>query len=279
MSTYSLMRHEEVKKLVNRQIYALNRHLQSIQGGAGVSLNGSSLNPSELSRTYSMHKMGKRNPRAMRNYTIDPTISCAVSIVVDVSGSMSEDINFKKKPYRMTSYTECIYALDSMVRAFDGLGIKSRVGLCDLNWQGNKAKASTGSAPVVYELKGEKEKWKDQITKDVVGLQPWTGTDVISYAKASIDMVKQMKATHKIAFFMTDMADSGVREKLLEMGALAKAEGIHLVGLGFMQVSSRDNYYKYSKASYESSLPNCICGANADEICEILIPELIKILK
>jgi hypothetical protein len=179
----------------------------------------------------------------------------------------------------MTSYTECIYALDSMVRAFDGLGIKSRVGLCGLDWQGNKAKASTGCVPVVYELKGEKEKWKDQITKDTVGLVPWTGTDLISYAKASIDMVKQMKATHKIAFFMTDMADSGVREKLLEMGALAKAQGIHLVGLGFMQVSSRDLSYAHTQASYENTLPNCICGANAEEICGKLIPELIKILK
>ena len=226
-----------------------------------------------------MHKMGKKNPRAMRNYTIDPTISCAVSIVVDVSGSMSENINFKKKPYEMTSYTECIYALDSMTRAFDSLGIKSRVGLCALQWDENKGKATTGCRPIVYELKGEKEKWKDQTTKDVIGMHPWTGTDLISYAKASIDMVKSMKATHKIAFFMTDMADSGVRDKLLEMGALAKAEGITLVGLGFMQVNPRDKWYSYHEASYSNSLPNCICGANAEEICEKLIPELIKILK
>jgi len=270
VSTYSVIRHTEIKKLVNKDVYKLRKAIQAFNGADGASFKGSSLNPNQLSNTFIAVKNNRDNPNRMRNFTINPKESMAVSFAIDNSGSMGRGLrDCDNKPYSYTNFTEVCYAMDAMIRAFETLKIKSEASL--VCFEGEKVQGTTHTIAHAVRFKKTCDRWADT---DLIGLMKnrvYTGTCLDSYAKVAIESVKSISASHKVAFLLTDYHNDVGRLHEIAHEALTQ-HNIHLVCIG---VAINRSYF----SQFKENLPNCVVGIDADEICRKVIPKIIEILK
>ena len=269
VSKYSMIRHTEIKKLVNRDVYKLRKAIQAFNGADGTSFKGSSLNPNQLSNTFIAVKNNRDNPNRMRNFTINPKESMAVSFAIDNSGSMSRPLTkSNEKPYTYTNFTEVCYAMDAMIRAFDMLKIKSEASL--VCFETRTVADTRHIISHAVRFKKPSDRWNDDMLIGLMKNDVWTGTCVDSYANVAIESVKRMNATHKVAFLLTDYSDG---ERIHEIAHEAKA--LHNINLVCIGVAPSRTQLRY----YEQNLPNCVVGIHADKICRKVIPKIIEVLK
>ena len=111
----------------------------------------------------------------------------------------------------------------------------------------------------------EQKAWDDEYARNLTFLSPNDGTDVSHYARASIYMLENVQAMHKVAFFLTDGEDNRFDRYNSSLNQLADSMGITLVGIAFSQQT-------------RLNLPNGIVCTDTKELGDQVFKHLEKII-
>jgi hypothetical protein len=241
---------EKIDLGLRPQIIKLRRLLMSENYNRTTSIDGASLNSSAITDTYTSIKRNIDNRDRYETYWRIPTVRCGFSFSIDFSGSMDSGPN-------PTTWEKVLSTAFCVGRLTQNMGVESNcaiVGVSDS--QSSSAYGATeryvAEAIVLKELK---EKWNDDLFTELWSYQPCTGTYVSQYIQVAIDMAKRINASKRIAFFLTDGADPGVYPYLQSLVDLAKAQGIHLIGI----VYTRD---EHMAREYSKRIPNNVVIVN-----------------
>jgi hypothetical protein len=218
---------ETVDLSLRPQAMKLRRLLVTENMNRTYEIEGANLNTSSLTETYTSIKRNVENRDRYESFTRIPSIKCGFSFAIDFSGSMDS----YSKPTAWEMVLTASYALGRLTQT---MGVESNMSIVGVDYQQASAYGSTDSyIPQAIMLKGEKEKWNDDIFTESWKFTPHTGTYVAQYIQVAIDMVKRINAHKRVAFFLTDGADPRVYNYLQSFVDIAKAQGIHLVGIVF----------------------------------------------
>jgi hypothetical protein len=218
---------DKVDLSLRPQSMKLRRLLMTENMNRTYEIEGANLNTSALTDTYTSIKRNIENRDRYESFTRIPSIKCGFSFAIDFSGSM----NTFSKPTTWEMVLTASYALGRLTQT---MGVESNMSIVGVDYQQASAYGSTDSyIPQAIMLKGEKEKWNDDLYNECWRFSPHTGTYVAQYIQVALDMVKRINAQKRVAFFLTDGADPGVYNYLQSFVDLAKAQGIHLVGIVF----------------------------------------------
>jgi len=275
---FNLARYNTINGRVNADMNRLRRALETPEGGKGVYSEGASLNPSALTQTYVAARTGRENENRYRVNFSAPKEDVAVSIALDVSASMDSNIRVSgsaqeralaKMLGKPTCMSEVGYSASALMTAFQRAGIKSQLSL---------VKPGTPPQPQMErEIVGPKnlivssfsQPWTEKESKFIVDFSPHTGTSLTDYAWCAIEALRPRKERHRIAIFMTDMADRGSMTHLHDMARQALLDGIVLAGVGMDPSRNMKDYY-------ERVLPNALHCVDAESFAGSIIPFIIK---
>jgi len=275
---YNPARSRNLNAKICAEMNRLRRALETPEGERGTLQEGSSLNPSAISKSYIAARSGRENGDRYRVNHSRPKEDVAVSITLDISGSMSSRIYHREGSAQTralnkffgenTAFTEVAYSSASLIQAFHNAKMKARLSLVK---PGNR-EYFVGPAEAV--VKDWDQPWTDSLTRSLIGYDPGKGTCLTDYAWCAIDPLLSRKERHKIAIFMTDMADSNSSQQLDQLAKYALLNGIVLAGIG---MDSNDSP-RVQKA-YNKCLPNAMHCTNADSFASSIVPFLIKSIR
>ena len=274
-SSYNEARMRTVTSKVSSQMNMLKRLLETPEGNMGTYHEGGSLNGSALSRTFISHKKGLVNRDRYNVSFSQPKESVSVSIVLDISASMSAPITLRgsaqeralaKVGANPSVMSEVAYSAIALLDGLDRSGIPCALALVE------PSNIGYGSVnPRAIMVKDFNTRITDEKKKKLVDLNPYTGTNLTEYAWVALDLLEGRDETHRIAIFMTDMGDSGSRGKLHSMSKQALFKGITLAGVG---MDSTNN--PYNERDYKNILPNCLYAYSAESFSGGIIPFLCE---
>ena len=229
------------------QAMKLRRLLMTENMQRTTEIEGANLNSSSITDTFMSLKRNIENRDRYETFNRIPSVKCGFSFAIDFSGSMDSG--------RPTTWEKVISAAYTVGKMTESMGVISNCSLVgvDSYSAGDASGATDSHVAQACMLKDAKEKWNDEIFMEAWKYQPHTGTYVSQYIQVALDMVKKINAQKRVAFFLTDGEDNGVYPYLQSFVDLAKAQGIHLVGIVFA-----DSYY--TEERYLKAIPkNIIC--------------------
>jgi len=242
----------------------VRRILEIANRAQGLRPIGTRLNRSALTRSIvAAHSGYVNNDRFTRQYAA-PEVSAGFSFVIDMSDSMSYQKQIDGRG--TTWWGECVMLVDALAGGCQRINVKTQVAGClfENKWAERAEGASTSAVPVICVAKTFHEKWTPQHARRIKGVRPQGGTDLIAYAEASIDLARQIDATHKLAFFLTD-GECTTKRYLESLRQQAENEGIRLVGIGLGVEGDK--------------LPNGVSARSAEEVGRKVMGHLEKLLK
>ena len=277
---FNPIRERQVSGRVNADMNRLRRVLETPEGNKGTFSEGGSLNPSAISRTYMSARRGSENSDRYRVNFSSPKEDVAVSITLDISASMSSGAKMKgsaqeraltKMFERPSAQSEVGYSASALMKAFHKAGIKSRLACVE---PGSNREPNEIIPPRSRVVSSFEDPWTDEMTTQIVGLDPYTGTSLTDYAWCAIDPLIARKERHRIAIFMTDMADRSSALKLKDLALWSLSQGIVLAGSG-MDGSDSSRL----KQEYMQYLPNALYCTDAEGFSSQIVPFLIKAIR
>jgi len=227
---------EQIDLGLRPQAMKLRRLLMSESMQRTLEIEGASLNTSSICDTYMSMKRNIENRDRYETYWRVPSVKCGFSFSIDFSGSMDT----YKKPTTWEMVLSTAYAVGRLTQT---MGVESNCSIVGVE-RALGASGSTdslGSKAVI--LKDLREKWNDDIFSHSWGYKPHTGTYVAQYIQVAIDMVKKINAQKRVAFFLTDGEDDAVYPYLQSFVDIAKAQGIHLIGIVYTSHFQTANMY------------------------------------
>jgi len=219
------------------QIIKLRRLLMSENYNRTTSIDGASLNSSAITDTFTSLKRNIDNRDRYETYWRIPTVRCGFSFSIDFSGSMDQGSGG-------TTWEKVLSTAFCVGRLTQNMGVESNCAIVGVSSHNSRAHGATESyVPEAVMLKEIKEKWNEDLFRELWSYQPCTGTYVSQYIQVAIDMAKRINASKRIAFFLTDGADPGVYPYLQSLVDLAKAQGVHLIGIVYTRDYHMSNEY------------------------------------
>lgn len=271
MSLYIL---EETKKLgamMRPQLNGLQRALMVAKSEKGRDARGAMLNTrgGALTRTVVSAREGLYNADRYRRVPQQrPKVKAEMSFAIDFSGSMIGD-----------GWAGVSALCGALIPALQKMGVACQAAAIDLgagyrgyaDWRGGydgRGKGTSDYVPVLYRI--PTARWSDETTKKMAEVYPNSGTDIMCYAQAAWDMLRDSRATHKVGFYLTDGADSDSYPYLASIEEQAAREGIILVGVAF-------GFHAYRIAPHLPS--RSISAESAEELGTKLVPHLTNVIK
>jgi len=228
----------------------------------GVRVEGHSLNGNALVRSFVSARACRDNTDRYKTDVRKPQSRCAFSFAIDFSGSMNASATRKKDSFlgQASSWERVIATIHGMTNVADSIGIKSKVGF--VQFQDNKE----FMVNVIKDF--EQKAWSDDQASSVSNFHCNDGTDISLYARASIFMLENVQAEHKVAFFLTDGMDWDFRLYSQSINELAKAKGIKLVGIAFADARTDVRHF-----------PNGVACTDVEELGKIIYKHLESIMR
>ena len=255
---------EKIDLGLRPQIIKLRRLLMSENYNRTTSIDGASLNSSAITDTYTSLRRNIENRDRYETYWRIPSVRCGFSFSIDFSGSMDTGPN-------PTTWEKVLSTAFCVGRLTQNMGVESNCSIVGVNdYQRSSAYGATESyVPQAIMIKELKEKWTDDLFTELWAYQPCTGTYVSQYIQVAIDMAKKINASKRIAFFLTDGADPGVYPYLSSLVDLAKAQGIHLIGI----IYTKDDYMA---REYVRRIPNNVIVVNDPKELGVKMVKIIE---
>lgn len=226
----------------------------------GHRVEGNSLNGMALTRSFVSARACRDNTDRYISEVRKPKTRCAFSFAIDFSGSMNGSPTRKADSFLeySSSWERVIGTIHAITHVADTIGIKSKVGF--VQFESNEFEIG-----VLKDF--EQKAWTDDYAQKVSNLSAYSGTDIRFYARASIYMLENIEAEHKIAFFLTDGDDWQFPDYAYSLNELAKSKGITLVGIAFTTKKDVDH------------LPNGVSCTDTKELGDIIFKHLEKVLR
>ncbi len=255
---------QKIKSSIQGGLNKIRRQLEVANQAVGLRPIGVRLNRSALTRSVVAVNAGYVNKDRYERIFSSPEVSAGFSFVVDMSDSM----NYTQQTATGKTtkwWNECCLLIDALADGCQRIGVKTAVAGCFYEYHFNAPTgASSANSPIVAVAKWPHEKWSPDHFKKMKDSHPTGGTDLICYAEAALDLARQIDATHKIAFFLTD-GQCNTKRYLESLRLQAQAEGIKLVGIG-LGLDGTD-------------LPNGVSAADGEEVALKVVSHLEKLLK
>lgn len=224
---------------------------------------GVRLNRGVFSQTIASAKMGTVNRNRYITDYAKPKVNFAWSFALDGSASMT----FSESEMEMGhAWGECVAILHVLHTVSQRLGGKSASAL--VHYEGSSEDAPIGASlnvtPIASVIKGESDFWKPDYPARLKRVKMGGGTSLVAYAETAIDLVKNIQADWKVAFFLTD-GDCSDKKYLESLRLQALAEGIILIGIGI------------GVSGY--GLPNGLNGENASQIAPVMLKHIADTIR
>lgn len=252
-----------IKPAIQGGLNKIRRQLEVANQAVGLRPIGVRLNRSALTRSVVAVNAGYVNKDRYERMYSSPEVSAGFSLVVDMSDSMSYSNNIGGSVGNW--WNECCLLVDALADGFQRIAVDTAVAGCFYEYNHHTPEgSSTHSSPIIALAKSPHEKWTPDHFKKMKESRPTGGTDLICYAEAALHLARQMDATHKIAFFLTD-GQCSTKRFLESLRQQAQAEGIKLVGIGL----GLDG----------SDLPNGVSASSGMEVARKITGHIEKLLK
>jgi hypothetical protein len=261
----------QIDLLLKQKSIRLRNLLVSKRAIRGLSQQGTSLNTGSLVDSYIAALNNAENHDRFETHYLDSQVNCAFSFALDFSGSMQLELKDTSDLFQNTNrWKSLLLLLDSLVRLSESMHVQSTIGIVNV---GPESNLGTEKITKVLVLKEAKQKWSQHIFSSFWQKKPCTGTHIVEYALASIDMVRQMNAKYRVAFFLTDGDDHIANLKYLKsIKEQAQLEGIYLFGISF----AADGSIKVLEQALGDRIVAC---HNPIQIADILFETLEKAIK
>jgi hypothetical protein len=260
----------QIDRLLKQKSIRLRRLLTSKRAIRGLSRQGTSLNHFSIVDSYIAAMNHMENEDRFETHHICPQVNCAFSFALDFSGSMQMELQDKSYLFQKNNrWKSLLLLLDSLVRLSETIDIQSTIGIVNV---GPTFESSENITKVLI-LKEAKQKWNQEIFDSCWQKKPCTSTYIVEYALAAIDMVRQMNAKYKVAFFLTDGDDH--KENFRHLKSIkeqAQLEGIYLFGISF----AADGSIEVLQQALGDRIVAC---HNPIQIADILFETLEKAIK
>lgn len=268
-STHPLV--EVARKGCLPQVNLLRRALIEARGEKGLTRTGRSLaGGRHLVNSYRAAQAGVVNDDRYRRSFIEPSVEGAVSICLDISGSMDDRRNnVRKNP---TIMEETMSAVCALTEVLEKLGVWHNTFGCDVEQadpqNGVDCKGSTHPyRGVIYPFS---QNGRMVFDGDALMRFPATGsTYIATYAEEAIRALEGVNARNKLAVYMTDGACNST-EYLESLRQMAEAQGIKLVGV----VMGHDEM-----APYGQKHPNGVFCPTGAEFGKVVLSHLVSVIK
>lgn len=261
---------KELAAKMRPQLNGLQRALMVAKSERGRDQRGAMLNTrgGALTRTVVSAREGLYNADRYRRVPQQkPKVKAEMSFALDFSGSMSGD-----------GWAGVTALCGALIPQLQKMGVACQAAAVDLgagyrgcHWRGGydgRGKGTSDYVPVLYRI--PTARWSDETTKKMAEISPNSGTDIMCYAQAAWDMLRESRATHRVGFYLTDGADSNSYPYLASIEEQAAREGIHLVGVAF----------GWHAEVIAPHLPSrSISAESADELGTKLVPHLTNVIK
>ena len=226
----------------------------------GVKIEGNSLNGMALTRSFISARSCRENNDRYITQVRKPKTRCAFSFAMDFSGSMTSRPTKKDDTFlgNSSSWERVIGSIHAITNVAESIGIKSKIGFVQFD-------SREFEIGILKDF--EQKAWSDEYAQQITRLSPFSGTDISFYARASIYMLENIEADHKIAFFLTDGEDWQFEQYAYSLNELAKSKNITLVGIAFTQNPKVDH------------LPNGVFCTDTKQLGDIIFKHLEKTLK
>jgi hypothetical protein len=220
------------------QAMKLRRMLMTENMQRTTEIEGANLNTSSITDTYMSIKRNIENRDRYETFMRIPSVKCGFSFAIDFSGSMTNG-----RPNTWEKVLSSAFAVGKLVET---MGVISSCSIVGVDNTFSSASGATDSyVPQAIMIKETNEKWTDDLLVDAWQYFPSTSTYVSQYIMVALDMVKKINAQKRVAFFLTDGEDHGVYPYLRSFVDIAKAQGIHLVGIVFSENGqTKDRYLR-----------------------------------
>lgn len=267
------------RKGMTPQINLLRRALIEARGEKGLTRVGRSLaGGRHLINTFTSAQKGEVNVDRYKRSHIEPAVEAGFSFILDISGSMDDKIDPRKRggPTIMQSVIAVAIALADVC---DKLGVAHRVAGCDVeqvtNWRsGLRSNGSNGAtAPnfrgVLYPFSNEKGKGLAWEERALMRFPANGSTYIATYAEEALRQASLLNAKNRIAVYMTD-GDCSSTSYLHSIEEQARARGITLVGV--VMGNPRLAYLA-------SQHPNGVFASSSEELGKVILGHLAKAIK
>lgn len=195
-------RQQEITELLDLglrpQAMKLRRLLLTENMQRTLEIEGASLNSSAITDTYMSLKRNIENRDRYETFNRIPSVKCGFSFTIDFSGSM----NTYRKPTTWEQVLTTAYCIGKLTQT---MGVESNCAIVGVNAIASHNVGAVGStdsyvAQAVI-IKDQKEKWSEDLYKQVWGYKPSTGTYLSQYIQVALDMAKKINAQKRVAFF------------------------------------------------------------------------------
>ena len=270
-STHPLV--EVARKGCLPQINLLRRALIEARGEKGLTRVGRSLaGGRHLVNTYRAAQAGVVNDDRYRRSHIEPSIEGAVSICLDISGSMDD----RRDGHRLapTIMEETMSACVALAEVLEKLGVWHHTFGCDVEhfdqqgWRDHPSKGATHPyRGVIYPFSQNGRMVYDGDA--LMRFPPKGGTHIATYAEEAIRALEGVNARHRLAVYMTDGACSST-EYLESLRQMAEAQGIKLVGvvMGHARMASEARQH-----------PNGVFCPRGADFGKVVLSHLVSVIK
>ncbi|MAR83235.1 MAG: hypothetical protein CMF55_00355 [Legionellales bacterium] len=251
------------------QTNLLRRALIEAKGSKGLTRTGRSLaGGRHLVNTYRSVHSGVVNEDRFKRTFIEPAVDGGVSMTIDISGSMDDTLRNGYSIIRNVIASACAVA-----EVLDKLNVKHSFAFCDVEYpQGQTIPSGSTSHyhGVIYPFSKASGKGLRYPADKLMNFPANGGTQISTYAEASIKLARQLNAKNRVAIYMTDgCCGSSVYLKSLQ--EQARRDGIVLVG-----VVMGGGHYMAKEAKAH---PNGVYASDSTELGKIILGHLAQSIK
>ncbi len=253
---------DPIRQGMTPQVNLLRRALIEARGTKGLHRTGRSLaGGRHLINTYRSAQANVVNDDRFKRSFIEPSIEAAMSLTIDISGSMSSTLG-----NGLSCGENVTLCASALAEVLDKLGVGHEMAYCDMDYVGEGVKgASAQYRGLIYPFTKTGKGVLYPVSK-LLRFPMNGGTNIATYADTAIKMVARQNAHNKVAIYMTDGCCSST-SYLKSLEQIAKRQGITLVGVvmgGSWGVSDH---------------PNGVFAKDGVELGKIILGHLAKAVK
>lgn len=255
------------------QVNLLRRALIEARGEKGLTRTGRSLaGGRHLVNSYRAAQAGVVNDDRYRRSFIEPSVEGAVSICLDISGSMDDHRDNRRG--NPTIMQETMSAVIALTEVLEKLKVWHHTFGCDIEhydqvgWRNHPTKGATHPYRAVHYPLSEGGRMVYE--GDALMRFPANGgTYIAMYAEEAIRALEGVSARNKLAVYMTDGACEST-EYLDSLRQMAEAQGIKLVGvvMGHRQMEAHASHH-----------PNGIYCPTGADFGKVVLSHLVSVIK